>query len=298
MKKSSNHSLDMYLKNRYTPQTTKAYKREIEIFLGNFPGAEQALYKDLVMYLGHLRTRYNNARTITRILASIKAYYAFLSYTGIRKDNPAKTIRLRDKQSRDIQLQDLFSAQELESLMTAKKERYSKLEYRNKVLMSLLIYQALHPKEIETITITDIHLEQGRIYIQAQPKSNSRELELKTTQIMLLYQYMFDIRPVLLKQAKQAHTTDALILGQRGEPMKAEDITKHIQRHYRRCFKGRNVTAQSIRQSVITNLLKAGNDLRIVQTFAGHKYPGSTERYKQSGVEALQTALKIYHPIK
>ena len=80
--------------------------------------------------------------------------------------------------------------------------------------------------------------------------------------------------------------------------MAAEDITKHIKRNYGKRFKGRKVNAQTIRQSLITNLLKAGNDLRIVQTFAGHKYPSTTEKYKQTNVEALKTAVNQYHPIK
>jgi integrase/recombinase XerD len=283
-----------YLKSRYTPGTTKSYEREIIIFLGNLPGADKAVYKDLVNYLGTLRKRYTNVRTIGRILASIKAYYEFLNHTGQRKDNPAKTIRLRDKQSRDIQLQDLFTAEELESLIRAKKERYTKLEYRNKVIMSLLIYQALHPKELEAITLNDINLQQGTVYIKAGPKSNSRELALKPSQIMLFYQYIFEIRPKLSENKK----TESLVIGQRGEPLKAEDITKHIKRNYGNRFKDRKVNARTIRQSVITNLLKAGKDLRIVQTFAGHKYPGTTERYKQTDVEALQTAVNQYHPIK
>jgi hypothetical protein len=37
-------------------------------------------------------------------------------------------------------------------------------------------------------------------------------------------------------------------------------------------YKPRKVNALTIRKSILTNLLKAGNDLRIVQVFAGHKY--------------------------
>ena len=302
MKEHINIIIDNYLQNRYTPETAKAYKREIAIFLGNLPGANKAIYKDLMNYLGTLRSRYSNGRTINRILASIKVYYEFLNSTGQRKDNPAKSIRLRDKQSREIQLQDLFTTKELESLMTGKKERYTILEYRNKVLMSLLIYQALHPRELEAITLNDINLQQGTIYIKSRSKTNSRELGLKPTQIMLFYQYIYEIRPNLL-QTQHAEPcavsySEALIIGQRGEPMKSEDITKHIKRNYGNFFKGRKVNAQTIRQSVITNLLQAGNDLRVVQTFAGHKYPSTTEKYKQTNVEALKTAVNQYHPIR
>jgi len=46
---------------------------------------------------------------------------------------------------------------------------------------------------------------------------------------MLFYQYIFEIRPKLLENKE----TENLIIGQRGEPMKAEDITKHIKRNYK-----------------------------------------------------------------
>jgi integrase/recombinase XerD len=282
-----------YLKTRYTQKTTKAYEREIDIFLGNYPQANKALYKDLINYIGTLRNRYSNAKTINRILASIKSYYDFLSYTGKRKDNPSKAIRLRDKQSRDIQLQDLFTTEELESLLN-RKERYNALEYRNKVLMSLLIYQALKPTEIANITLDEINLHQATIYIKGSSKNNSRELTLKPNQILLFHQYQGEIRPKLLKQ----NQSDFFIIGHRGTPMSGEDITKHVKRSFKGLYNPRNINCQTIRQSVVTNLLKAGNDLRIVQVFAGHKYPSTTERYKQTNVEALRTAIAQYHPIR
>jgi integrase/recombinase XerD len=49
---------------------------------------------------------------------------------------------------------------------------------------------------------------------------------------------------------------------------------------------------------VITNLLKAGHGLSVVQGFAGHKYPGTTQRYRQTEVETLKEAVNEYHPFK
>jgi integrase/recombinase XerD len=40
-------------------------------------------------------------------------------------------------------------------------------------------------------------------------------------------------------------------------------------------FPNRDLNAKTIRQSVITNLLKQKKDLRAVHVFAGHKKPGS-----------------------
>jgi integrase/recombinase XerD len=285
--------LDEYLQKHYTQTTAKAYKREIEIYITNNASNKKYTYAEIVNYMGVLRTRYSNSKTITRILASIKAYYSYLCFIGSRKDNPTKSIRLRDRQSRDIQLQDLFSTEELETLLTAKKERYTNLNCRNKVLISLLIYQGLKPTEIALLQCDEINLEEASIYIKPSSKNNSRTLPLKANQILLFKTYLEEIRPKLL----QENETKAFVIGHRKEPMTAEDITKHIKRNYN-IYKPRNVNAMTIRQSVITNLLKQNNDLRIVQSFAGHKYPSTTEKYKQTNVEQLKNAIQQHHPIK
>lgn len=286
-------NLENYLTKHYTLKTAMVYSREIGIYQSNNPKARDYSYAEIMSYIGVLRGRYKNARTMNRIVCSIKAYYNYLCFIESRKDNPGKSIRLRDKQRRDIQLQDLFTIEELEKLLTAKKERYTNLDCRNKVLMSLLIYQALKPTEIENLQTDEINLEEATVYIKQSSKNNSRILQLKANQILLFKKYLEEIRVKLVGENK----TTSFIIGHRSGAMPAEDITKHIKRNYN-IYKPRNVNAMTIRQSVITNLLKQNHDLRIVQSFAGHKYPSATEKYKQSNVEALKTALEMYHPIK
>lgn len=285
--------IENYLQKHYSPDTAKAYKREIEIYLSNYPTAEKANYKDLTNYIGLLRNRYSKASTISRIVSSLKVYYDYLCSEGIRNDNPTKAIKLRDKQSRDIQLQDLFTTEELEILLN-RKERYTNLDYRNKVLSSLLIYQALHPREIESLLIENINLDSGSIYIKSTYKTNSRTLQLKPNQILLFHQYINEIRPKLLQQTQ----SNVLLIGIRSAIMTGEDITKHIKRSFKELYPNRKVNAQTIRQSVITNLLKQGHDLSLVQNFAGHKYPSTTEKYKQSEIETLKAAVNKYHPLQ
>ena len=285
--------LEQYLKSHYSPDTARTYKREVEIYVSNYPAAETANYKDLTNYIGLLRNRYSKASTISRIVSSLKVYYDYLCSEGIRNDNPTKAIKLRDKQSRDIQLQDLFTTEELEILLN-RKERYTNLDYRNKVLSSLLIYQALHPREMESLLIENINLDSGSIYIKSTYKTNSRTLQLKPNQILLFHQYINEIRPKLLQQTQ----SNVLLIGIRSGIMTGEDITKHIKRSFKGLYPNRKVNAQTIRQSVITNLLKQGHDLSLVQNFAGHKYPSTTEKYKQSEIETLKAAVNKYHPLQ
>lgn len=285
-------TLESYLQQHYTPATAKAYKREIDIYLNNCKAADSAIYKDLIDYIGLLRSRYSKGTTINRIVSSIKVYYDYLCSENIRSDNPAKAVKLKDKRSKDIQLQDLFSTEELEKLLH-RKERYPQLTLRNKVLTSLLIYQALTPQDAAALQISDINIKEGSISIKPTPKTASRTLQLKPGQVLLFYEYINEARPQLL----DINESTALLIGIRGEAMPAEDITKHIKRSFKGLFPNRKVNAQTIRQSVITNLLKSGHDISLVQAFAGHKYPSATERYRQSGIEQLQSAVQQFHPL-
>ncbi|WP_341836412.1 tyrosine-type recombinase/integrase [Chitinophaga pollutisoli] len=281
-------TLAAYLQSRYAASTAEAYQREIVAYLSGYPGAAGAGYGDVVQWLGVVRSRYGNASTLNGILSAVKAYYGWLVASGARTDNPAKRIRLRDVRSRDIQLQDLLSPAELEALLPAngEKGRYTALDYRDRVLVGLLVYQALKPAEIAALCVADIDLDSGTVHTAGTASTNARVLRLQASQVLLLYAYLREIRPRLLKGGQ----TDRLLLGLRGNPMHADDIVKHVLRHY-------PASAQRIRQSVIALKLKAGEGLAAVQAFAGHKYPSSTERYRQAGDGELAAAVAAYHPM-
>lgn len=281
--------LQKYLDGHYMPTTASAYRREIALYLERHPQARDYRYAQILDYIGECRNKYSNPQTINRILASVKVYYDWLCHSGQRRDHPAGSIRLRDRRHKDIQLQDLFKPEELE-LLLERKNRYADLLTRNQVVMSLLIYQGLLTGELAGLQTRDVKLEEGTIYVHATPKTNARTLLLKPRQIMLLHRYITQERPWILREK-----TDALILTKLGTAERGEGI-HYLVSTYQDLFPDRGVTPQTIRQSVITNLLKQGHDLRIVQTFAGHKYPSATERYRQSQIEELKAAVQKYHP--
>lgn len=292
-------TLREYLKERVAPSTSKRYLREIELFFlsseekGIYP--KTATYSQVMDYLGELRkkTKSNNINPIAIgcSLHGIKKYYSYLIATGQRKDHPCRYIKLRDKISRDIQLQDLFKAEEL-GLLLERKERYVLLKNRNQIIISLLIYQALTNGEVKSLDLNDINLEQGTIYIKPGRKTNSRTLKLQSKQVFWIMNYLQNDRPKLLKV-----NSEKLIISKLGTAESGEGICYLIET-LRHLFPEKRLNAKTIRQSVITNLLTKGKDLRIVQAFAGHKYPSTTEKYKQTQVEELKNQILKYHPLK
>ena len=280
-------SLKSYLLKKRTAQTVKVYLFEIEKYIDKNPNAKDYKYKEILTFINSLRERYKSINTINRILQSIKKYYDYLVFIKDRKDNPSRNIRLRDNKKRYIQLQDLLTEIQLESLFINYTCRYKRTEKRDKIIISLLIYQALRVEEITKIQLSDIDLNKGELSIKSTIKSNARTLKLQSNQILLLHQYINENTV-----NSELKTVNYLI------KMQSDDITKFIQRHFKNAIENKKINALKIRQSVIRNLLDKGNDIRMVQYFAGHKDADSTEKYKQTQVNTLQENINKYHTIK
>ena len=277
-----------YLQHQNAPGTIKRYQREIESFFFSIEKPEIASYQQIMDYLGKTRKEKNDIHVS---LYALKKYYNYLVSIGIRKDNPAQSIKLRDKQNRDIQLQDLFKPEELE-LLLERKERYAILKNRNKIIISLLIYQGLTNGDIKNLELKNVDLEQGTVYIKSGRKTNSRTLKLRSNQVFWLVNYLQNDRLKLIKEESQK-----LIISKLGTTETGEGIS-YLLESSKTLFPDRKLNPKTVRQSVIANLLKQGKDLRIVQAFAGHKYPSATEKYKQTGIEELKAGIEKYHPLK
>ena len=285
-------SIEDLLSQSLMQSSLESYVYDINKYKKNNKNADKYDYQKVMQYIEILRNEHS-VSNVKRVIASIKKYYDYLIETGKRKDNPARAIRIRDGKENPIQLQDLFTEKELQILLVPRIERYPFLEKRNKIIMSLLVHQALRIGEIENIKLNDLDLEKANIQIHKTGITNARNLPLKAEQILLLYEFISKDRNQL---KTWRNDENALLLGKLGTPIRKEDVDYLISTYQKQSKK--RLTSTTIRQSVIANLLIKNNDLRIVQHFAGHKSPDTTEKYRQTGLNALKTAIEKLHPIK
>ncbi|WP_310555474.1 site-specific integrase [Flavobacterium sp.] len=284
--------LEDYLSQSLMQSSVESYVYDINKYKKNNKNADKYDYQKVMQYIEILRNEHS-VSNVKRVIASIKKYYDYLIEIGKRKDNPARAIRIRDGRENPIQLQDLFTEKELQILLVPRIERYPFLIKRNKIIMSLLVNQGLRIGEIENIKISDIDLEKACVQIHKTGITNARNLPLKAEQILLLYEFINQDRN---KLKTWRNDENALLLGKLGTPIRKEDVDYLISTYQKQSKK--RLTSTTIRQSVIANLLIKNNDLRIVQHFAGHKSPDTTEKYRQTGLNALKTAIDKLHPIK
>jgi integrase/recombinase XerD len=266
-------TLEIYLKENLANKTAESYLYTINHFIKTNPKSKRYKFNDVVKYMDEVSQKQSNIQYRIRILSAIKKYYNYLLVIGQRTDHPCKKLNIKTKSNLAIQTQDLFSSEELQ-LLLQRENRYWFLESRNQVLLGLLIYQGLSSEEIIRLELKDIDLDNGTIYIKASKSLNRRTLELKTKQILPLSKYIDEVRPKMLMTK-----TEKLILSKLGKPISVDGVCSVIE-PLKSLFPDKKLNPQTIRMSVICNWLNEKKiDLVKVQELAGHKWPGTTEKY-------------------
>ncbi len=264
---------------------------------------ELASYGELLGYIKHLQKREVKQRTIQLYVNSLNHYFKWITHQEIRQDNPTKNINIKGIKRRT--LYHLLDKQELEALyhnfkMPEKESEYSKQNWyqasiltskRNKVILGLIVYQGLCTQELGRLTVADVKLREGKIYIGGCRRSNERELKLEPHQILDFMEYMLKDRKEMLTYAQKE--TEKLFTSI-GSSKRFNNIMQKLMPKLK--AQNSKITAiQQLRTSVITHWLKNHN-LREVQYMAGHRYVSSTEAYLINDLDSLQEDIAKFHP--
>lgn len=290
--------LEEYLQKKYSKSTLNSNLYNIKRFTDYYQNkAETATYTDILNYIAYLRKNFDlHPKTLRHCLTGVKIYFNYLLEIGTRKDHPCSELFLKDKIDKQIQVDTLYSPQTLENFfINYQIKKKKQLENRNKIIISLLVYQALTVSEISDLEVENINLEFCEIFIKKGHHQRERTLPLNAKQVLLFYNYLEKERVNLLKYNLKNPNERCFILGQYGEKINPHTISKMINEHLK---PNEKLQPMKIRQSVIANLLKKENDTRIVQVFSGHRRASTTIQYKQTELEILQNAVNNYHPIK
>lgn len=272
---------------------------------------ENSTSTEITSYLKHLQNKGQHNKTRNINLGILKHFFDWQIQSERREDNPAKHIKIRGTKSRI--LYQIFSKPELENIyhnyaIPTKEHKKSKCNWftnyklsrsRNKAILSLMIYQGLCTDEVNRLTVKDIKLREGKIFIIGTRKSNERTLELKPHQIMELMEYQLSVRAEL--QKLHPEPTEIYFLPTPSVGKKAITAGDGINIWKRLSEEIRNtnqkfVNFKQVRASVITHWLGQYN-LRQVQYMAGHRYISSTESYLVNQIEDLQADIDQFHPI-
>jgi integrase/recombinase XerD len=285
-------SFEEYLnKKGHTKETVKTYSFQLTPFMASYPDLNRFTFKDVNNALSDFLKRHKNQNYKNTILCSIKRYYDFLIENGQRNDHPCRTMRFKAIRKKGVIHNDLFTSAELE-LLLEREERYPALRKRNQIIASLLIYQGLQLQELVNLKVKHVNLDNGKVYIKESKSGIRRHLELHPKQYRIFEIYINESRKELLKEE-----SDMLLIGMRGSPITKSDIS-YVIKTFKLLFPDRNLTAESIRQSVISNWLNEKRfPLEQVQLMAGHAWISTTARYRQTLADEKRQIINRFHPL-
>lgn len=280
------NSFRQWLKSqKQSPGSIRSHLYNIKVFQAwladQYLEAKLIKQSDILAYLQQRRQSGNQNRTLAHHLQSIRKYFECLQVS------PNPTLHLQIKGITSTIPSGLLSEKDLQYIYE-KYPQTNASQKRNKVILSLLIYQAITTGELRKIQLADLNLKNEIIEVPSSRRSSPRQLKLQVIQLPLLKEYIEQIRPTLVQKPSKS-----LIINKENIQIRSS-INRVIEQLKKRHPKFKN--AQQLRASRIVLWLKQYN-LRQVQYMAGHRFISSTEKYQRNKVEDLQKQLGKYHPL-
>lgn len=291
------------LKKGYSIKSSECYQKDVERFKKWLAQenieATAVGYSDITHYIQSKKIsacgeqgRTIKQITIQKYVGSLKHYYNYLQELGFIAENPVLNVQIKGIKRKV--LHNILNKQELEKIYFDYKnlENNSLSKKRNEIIISLLIYQGLNTNDLQNLTVKDVNLREGNIYLKGNRRSNERTLKLESHQILDFMEYTLQTRQTILAETKKE--TDLFLIST-GSSLQLQNTLQKLLKQLKKQNK-QIESVQQIRASVITSWLKIYN-LREVQYFAGHRYVSSTESYLINDMEGLQDDINKYHPI-
>lgn len=274
--------------------TQLAYMRDLRLLMKSLQlKADDELLQvsrqQLIAYLVRLKQEGRAASTVARKLASIKAFYRFLTAERYIRRNPAEVL---EAASRGLHLPKVLSVQEVERLLD--EPNLGTLDgYRDKTMLELLYATGMRVSELVNVPVKNVDMKMQYVIVMGKG-SKERMLPLGRTALHYLEHYLSVVRPQLL-HGKPDAAAELFVTGW-GGPMTRERFYEIIVAYGKSAGISKRVTPHMLRHSFATHLLNNGTDLRIVQELLGHADISTTQIYTHLDVERLREVYDKTHP--
>jgi len=274
--------------------TQLAYMRDLRLLMKSLQlKADEELLQvsrqQLIAYLVRLKQEGRAASTVARKLASIKAFYRFLTAERYIRRNPAEVL---EAASRGLHLPKVLSVQEVERLLD--EPNLGTLDgYRDKTMLELLYATGMRVSELVNVPVKNVDMKMQYVIVMGKG-SKERMLPLGRTALHYLEHYLAVVRPQLL-HGKPDAAAELFVTGW-GGPMTRERFYEIIVAYGKSAGISKRVTPHMLRHSFATHLLNNGTDLRIVQELLGHADISTTQIYTHLDVERLREVYDKTHP--
>ena len=283
----------LYLHNmkKTSDNTELSYKRDlykVQVYMEDrgISGVEKITKEDLSGYVKNLEEQKFAAATISRNIASIKAFYHYLYKEGIVSEDISEDLKAPKIEKK---IPEILTMDEVIRLLNQPKGDSPK-EIRDKAMLELLYATGIRVSELITLKVSDVNLQMG--YIVCRDSNKERMIPFGREAKTALLKYMDKIRDVMIGNSD----SEILFSNCSGQPMSRQGFWKLIKYYAKKADIQSDITPHTLRHSFAAHLVENGADLRSVQEMLGHSDISTTQIYANLNHNYIREVYAKAHP--
>lgn len=278
----------------YSEKTVAAYRGDFSVFQtflndsgnGNYLELD---HRDVRVYLAYLNEQGYSRNTISRKIASLRAFYQFLLREEAIAENPFTYVHLKKKNQK---LPRFFYEKEMAALFEAVAGE-EPLQQRNRGLLEILYGSGLRVSECANLKLGDIDWSGGVLLVLGKG-NKERYVPFSEHARGALQEYLAEGRQTLMAKKKQTHSF--IFVNNQGNPLTSRGIRYILDQVIKKSSLDSQIHPHMLRHTFATHLLNNGADMRTVQELLGHVNLSSTQIYAHVTKESLQKNYRHFHP--
>jgi len=285
------HAYENYLAKvkKASVNTIGSYMRDIRQFSIWLNGSKNVLdvtQQNIHSYLSYLESIGKSNATISRSVASLKNFFAYLISSGFVESNPVSDVHIERGEKK---LPQILNGREIE-LLLAQPVCTDAKGFRDKAMLELMYATGIRVSELIELNIDDVNLEQSIIKCNSSKKT--RFIPLYPAALKALKLYIRDVRSSMLA----GPTEQALFVNVNGSRMSRQGFWKILKHYQESAHIEKEITPHTLRHSFAVHLLENGADLASLQELMGHCDISSTQMYTHMINQKLRSVYEKCHP--
>lgn len=283
----------LYLHNvkNTSDNTEMSYKRDLEkvehfmISRGKKDAASVSA-EDLSDYVKYLEDNKFAAATVSRNIASLKAFYHYMTEEGIVSEDISEKLKAPKIEKK---IPEIMTPDEVVRLLEQPSGNSLK-EIRDKAMLELLYATGIRVTELITLKLSDINMQMN--FILCRDRTKERVIPFGTAAKNALTKYLSGTRDAMLENKM----SDILFVNCSGQPMSRQGFWKLIKYYAKKADIKADITPHTLRHSFAAHLVENGADLRSVQEMLGHSDISTTQIYANLNHNHIREVYAKAHP--
>lgn len=259
----------------------KNYLEEKDVF-----EVESIREENLTSYIRMLTESGKKPATISRSIASIKAYFTYLLQNGKIEQDVSAQLKAPHIEKK---LPGILSADETMRLLEQPKGTTPK-ELRDKAMLELLYATGIRVSELIALRLSDINLNME--YIICTDAHKERIIPFGEVAKKAVSEYLDHGRSKLVSD----ETSVYLFTNCSGQAMSRQGFWKLIKYYGNKAGIEADITPHTLRHSFAAHLVNNGADLKAVQEMLGHSDISTTQIYSQINQAKIREVYMKAHP--